>query len=102
MARTVEIDESEFIELLLERVYSDYNNYYDDEVWNACFEFLSESGWLEPSRNNPSYIVDNIAVNGDIVAKEDLPREYGKSFEEMDEDEYLFATDNYVIFNMGV
>lgn len=102
MRGTVEISEDDFIDMLWERVRNDYNDYYEDEVWESCFDELSASGWLDPQHNTPSYIVDNIAVNGEIVAKEDLPSEYGKSFEEMNDDEYYFATDNYVVFNMGL
>ena len=100
--RIVEIDEDDFIDMLWGRVNTRYEDFYDDDVWASCFDFLSDTGWLEPQRNVPSYIVDNIAVNAEIVAKKDLPSEYGKSFEEMDEDEYLFDTPDYVVFNLGL
>ena len=103
--RTVEISEDEFIDMLWERVndfaYS-VTDYYNDPLYEACFEYLSEIGWLDPQYNSPKYIVDNIAVNGEICMKEDLPSNYGKTFEELDEDDYLFATDEWVVFNLGL
>ena len=105
MKGIVEISEDDFIDMLWERVgkaRNVYNDYFDDEVWEECFNYLSEIGWLDPQHNTPSYIVDNLAINSEIVAKEDLPSEYGKSFEEMSEEDYMFDTTNFVVFNLGL
>ena len=60
MARTVEIDEDLFIDLIYDRVDEVKHNWgdYGDEFWEDCIEYLSDIGWLKPDYNDPRYIVD--------------------------------------------
>lgn len=69
----VMIDDDIFIDLLWNRAreFSPAEG-YSDEFWSAMFDFLKETGWLsDPCHNNPMYIVDNIAVNGEFYTLEE-------------------------------
>ena len=108
---TVEVDEDIFMDLCWNRV-SQFTpaQRYDDDFWNEAFELLSESGWMsEPSLNNPMYIVDNIAVNGDICAVEDcvdnydeITEKYNGNVDEWVEDNGYTYVGNYVVLNWGL
>jgi len=111
MARhTVEIDEDVFIDLLWERVNETrWGSNYSEDFWTECFNYLSEIGWLDSDYNNPSYIVDNIGVNGDICAVEDCADNYDEINEDYDGDVDAWADDNgylvfggYVVINLGL
>lgn len=73
----VQISNDVFIDMLWRRVSEFYAaNSYPKSFWKAIFEYLSECGFLDdPSKNNPLYIVDNIAVNGCFKTVEDLESE---------------------------
>ncbi len=110
MARTVEIDEDVFIDLLWQRV-NDFRpaEAYDEDFWTEVFDYLSESGWLKSQYNNPSYIVDNIAVNGDICAIDDCAEYYDEINDDYDGDVDAWIDDNgysrfgdYVVINLGL
>lgn len=111
MARnTVEIDEDVFIELLWERV-NDFRpaQAYDDDFWTEVFDYLSETGWLDSDYNNPSYIVDNIAVNGDICEKDECIKNYDAINDDYEGDVDAWIDDNgylvfgdYVVINLGL
>ena len=102
----VQVPEDIFIDACWERVNDRYPNYYPDEVWQWCFDLLSDCGWLRDANNNyPSYIVDNIAINGEIVPIADL-QEYdvpeGVDVYEYAEEQGWSIVADYVIINMGV
>lgn len=72
----VQMDDDQFISLCWDRI----NEFppaksYPDSFWTAIFNYLKELEWLSPQYNYPSYIVDNIAVNGDFISKEDFEAE---------------------------
>ena len=74
----VQIDDDVFIDMLWERV-NDFGpaGDYDNDFWDNAFDYLKETGWLsDPFLNKPNYIVDNIAVNSEIVHKDDAVKEY--------------------------
>lgn len=102
MGRTVEMPEDEFIGLLWERVSNSSFNSYDDDFWDITFDWLSQAGWLEPRYNYPSYIVDNIAVNGDIVDKSEQDLTEDEIQQMIDDGDILYETKNYLVFNLGL
>lgn len=112
MARnTVEIDEDVFIDMLWERVNETrWGSNYSEDFWTECFDYLSEIGWMgDPYENNPSFIVDNIAVNGEIYKKDECADNYdtinddyeGDVDEWIDDNGYL-VFDDYVVINLGL
>ena len=107
----VEIDDDIFIELLWDRVNSfTPAKGYDDEFWTECFDYLSEIGWMgDPWKNDPKYIVDNIAVNGEIFALEDCADNYDEINDDYKGDVNAWIEDNgylvfgdYVVINLGL
>lgn len=105
--KTVEIDEDVFIDMLWDRVSNNpFGDSYDDDFWKEAFERLSESGWMDdPAHNDPKYIVDNIIVNGEIVAEEDAKDNYdleGKTFEEWVESKGGEIVAGYGVLNWGL
>lgn len=108
---TVEIDEDVFIELLWERVNeTKWGSKYSEDFWTECFDYLSEIGWMkDPRNNNPSFIVDNIGVNGEICKKDECADNYyeinedyeGDVDEWIDDNSYL-VFDDYVVINLGL
>ena len=110
MARTVEIDEDIFIELLWDRVNEfKYAQAFDEEFWTEAFERLSDMGWFKPNYNNPSYIVDNISINGSIFHKDDCRDNFDDIDEKYDGDVDAWIEDNgyevvgdYVVLNWGL
>ena len=110
MARTVKVDEDAFIDMCWQRV-NDFRpaESYDEEFWTECFDFLSEIGWLDSQYNNPSYIVDNIAVNGDICHKDECVGYYDEINDVYEGDVGAWVEDNeymvfgdYVVINLGL
>ena len=112
MARnTVEIDEDVFIDMLWDRVNeTNWGRKYSEDFWTEVFDYLSEIGWMkDPWNNTPSFIVDNIAVNGDICAIDDCADNYseinddydGDINEWMDDNGYIQFSD-YVVINLGL
>lgn len=112
MARnTVEIDVDVFIELLWERVNdTKWGNKYSEDFWTECFDYLSEIGWMnDPYDNNPSFIVDNIGINGEICEKDECIKNYDKINDDYDgdvdewiDDNGYLVFDDYVVINLGL
>lgn len=106
----VQIDDDVFIDMLWERVSTFAPNVYTDEFWGEVFEELKDGGWLkEPRYNNPSYIVDNIAINGNIHPIEECPElypeideSYGGDVEAWAEDKGYGIVEGYVVVNLGI
>ena len=111
MANYVKVDEDAFIDMCWQRV-NDFRpaESYDEEFWTECFDFLSETGWLkDPWDNTPSYIVDNIAVNGDICLKDECVDNYDAINDKYEGDVDAWIDDNgylvfgdYVVINLGL
>ena len=73
----VMIDDDVFIDMLWERVNTFCSNSYSEEFWDAVFDYLKDTGWLSDSaHNSPSYIVDNIYVNGEVKTLEEIRENY--------------------------
>lgn len=73
----VTIDDDVFIDMLWERVNTFCPDSYSKEFWDAVFDYLKETGWLpNPAHNSPSYIVDNIYVNGEVKTLEEIRESY--------------------------
>ena len=111
---TMEVDDDVFKDMLWDRVntFPPAQNCYPDWVWDCLFDDLEQMGWLKPEYNYPSYIVDNLAINGDIRPYEDVENEYdlkGMSVEEYVENNggiiYTSPYDDnerYVVMNYGL
>lgn len=79
------IDDDVFIDMLWNRVDEFCPDSYSEEFWNAVFDYLKDTGWLpDPAHNSPSYIVDNIYVNGNIKTLEEIRENY--TFPDIDMD----------------
>lgn len=108
---TVEIDSDVFIDMLWDRV-GEFKpaRAFDDDFWTDCFAFLEEIGFMsDPQYNSPSYIVDNIAINGDICEYDECKDNYYAIDDDYDGDVDEWINDNgysiwgnYVVVNMGL
>ena len=112
MARnTVEIEADVFVDMCMERV-AELGRVaeFEGNFWADCMEYLSEIGWMkDPWDNNPSFIVDNIGVNGEICKKDECADNYDEINEdyEGDVDEWIddngyLVFDDYVVINLGL
>ena len=108
---TVEIDSDIFKEMLLERADSlPYASAYPEEFWTETVDYLEEIGFMsDPQYNDPKYIIDNIAVNGEIVRVDDASSEYHEIDDEYDGDVDAWADDkavtrigDYIVLNWGL
>lgn len=112
MARnTVEIDEDIFIDMLWERINDTrWGSKYSEEFWTEVIEYLSDIGWMGDSQyNSPSYIIDNIGVNGEICEIDECADNYDEVDDEYDgnveawaEDKGYLIFDDYVVINLGL
>lgn len=87
----VELTDETFKEMCLERVDTFANGSYSSEFWDEALDRLAENGWLEPEYNRPSYIVDNIYVNGEIRTADEMRSENDFGFDENTTDEEIEA-----------
>lgn len=74
MLKTVTITNDIFVKMLWDRVEDFYaSKTYPESFWKAAFDYLGAAGWMsQPNFNDPYYIVDNIAVNSEIVHKDEV------------------------------
>lgn len=109
---TVTIDADCFIEMLWNRVREFYPaRGYDNDFWTECFEYLKEVGFLRDDiqHNTPSYIVDNIAINGAIYPIDEcaenykeIEEDYNGSVEDWYTDKGYMKFGNYIVVNLGL
>lgn len=67
----------------------------DNEIVEAAKYLMMECGY-EGIENRDAFLdYDNLAINAEIVAKDDAMEQYGKSWQELASDA-LFTTQNYV------
>ena len=107
---TMKVDDDTFKDMLWERVQNyGYDKYYPESVWWGIFDNLEVMGWLKPEYNTPSYIVDNIAINGEIKPYDEIESNYnldGMSVDEWIEDNGYYVVgdpdEQYVIINYGL
>jgi hypothetical protein len=84
-------------------------------IWEYALELLRESDGLhDPGLNTPSYIVDNIAVNGSWSSFDYLTPEYYPEYEGLSGDELadaiedrgnaiaVFREEKIVLWNLGL
>jgi len=107
--RTITIDEDLFIDMLWDRVNEVQNTMkwcnYSDAFWEDTFDYLSSTGWLKSDKNTPSYIIDNIAINGEIVDFDEVKDNYdigNKTVEEWADENGYPICDGYVVINFGI
>lgn len=89
----IEIDIQDYIEMLNDRRYfieKNHNWTIPDIVWDYFINSLEEG--IIPYNTSPSYVVDNIAVNGDYGNFEDMkyPGETDEEFIERIKDDCLY------------
>lgn len=110
MARVVKINEDIFIDMLWDRV-DEFPSArgYSKQFWEECFEYLSDIGWLGADYNTPMYIIDNIAINGEILDFDEckdnfdeIESEYNGDVEEWARDEGYPIFDDMVVINLGL
>lgn len=103
---SVTIDDDMFIDMLWDRVREfQPAEGYDDEFWTQCFDYLKDIGWLDENKNNPKYIVDNIAVNGQIKTFEEIEDEYdlkGQTIDQWIEENGYPIFGDYVVISLGL
>ena len=82
---------------------------YSEDFWTEVFDYLSEIGWLDSDYNNPSYIVDNIGINGEIWEKDECIKNYDEIIDNYDgdvdewiNDKGYLVFDDYVVINLGL
>lgn len=110
MARTVEINEDSFIGMLWDRVDEFPSaRVYSKKFWEECFEYLSDIGWLKVEYNTPMYIIDNIAINGEILDFDEckdnfdeIESDYDGDVEEWANDKGYLIFDDMVVINLGL
>lgn len=111
MSNYVKVDEDAFIEMCWERV-NDFRpaQAYDDDFWAEVFAYLQDISWFKDvSKNLPSYIVDNVAVNGDICKKDEcidnydaINKKYDGDVDEWIDDNGYIQFGDYVVLNLGL
>ena len=112
----VQIDGDVFKEMLLERADS-FNpaENYSEEFWIEVVDRLEDMGFMsDPQYNDPKYIIDNIAVNGEIFPVdeirdhlndndiEEFDEEYNGDVEEWAADKGYDIIDGNIIMNWGL
>lgn len=116
--RTVEVASDHFLEWCLERTQEWPANQsgLSEEFWKEALEFFADIGWMsDPWDNDPSYIVDNIAVNGEIIDLEEdleehfnekelkeIKEDYNGDIEEYAADKGYDIIDNMLVINWGL
>lgn len=71
----------------------------DDEVLEGAIEFLKETFDDDSIIHlDPELAYDELAINAEIVDKDDAPELYNKCAEELAEDA-LFTTEHYIVLN---
>lgn len=86
---------------------------YPSDFWDEVLDYFSTIGWFEPEKNAPSYIVDNIEINGEILEIEDFKKEFPEFadlegeelFEAISEEDYDYIDCDsglYVVLNWGL
>ena len=105
MEHTVEITRDTWLSLLEDRrkLISPRGWTIPDCVWNYAVECLKDCGpFPDPAKNDPSYLVDNIAVNGNYRSFDDY-RNTGESDEELiarveDEALVIFPEEKIIVY----
>lgn len=111
MAKTITMDEDTFVQLLWNYIPSAEEKFHKelpDDIWQVAIESLADSDWagISPDHMEPSYIIDNIIVNGDIMPAEDVMKEEGfnedgELIDYVEENGYELIAD-YVIRHWGI
>ena len=101
----IELDITDYINLLDERrnfVAEHYNWQIPDCLWEYFCEIVEECGVY--GNTNPSYVVDNVIVNGDFGSFDDY-KQYGESDKDFiarvkDEVFYINKEERIVCFSL--
>lgn len=108
----------ENFETLLEERRDNVRDWWEwdipDMVWEYALELLREcDGLSDPELNCPSYIVDNIAVNGSWETFDDIRLSYDE-YRDLDDDQIadeleqkgdaiaIFSDEKIVLWNLGL
>ena len=93
-AKVIEVDEEVLVNAIWDRLENtEYGKYYTEDFWKEAIDTLAGRGWLIPSfLNKPDYIVDNLAVNAEILE----PADYLVDVEEYDPDDVADMDDDEI------
>lgn len=77
---------------------------YPEEFWEEVIQYLEDIGFLSPKYNDPKYIIDNIAINGEIRILEELLEDYKteEEIEKVSEKEGWLKFGEYYVLNLGL
>ena len=106
---TINIDKETYKDWLFRRTRDFYAcDSYSDDFWNEIIDYIVDNEMIDPDKADPMYIIDNIAVNGEIYDKDDCLREYSVINDEYNGDVDAWIEDNgynvfdgYVVLNFG-
>lgn len=80
----------------------EYRHMQMKDIWHLDYEIVEAAKYLmmecgyEGIENRDAFLdYDNLAINAEIVAKDEAMEQYGKSWQELASDA-LFTTQNYV------
>lgn len=99
------IDNEIFKGLLFDRANSfEPAKNYPEEFWEEIIQYLEDVGFLTPRYNDPKYIIDNIAINGEIKTLEELLEDYKteEKVEKVSEKEGWLKVGEYYVLNLGL
>ena len=99
------IDNEIFKGLLFDRANSfEPAKNYPEEFWEEIIQYLEDVGFLTPRYNDPKYIIDNIAINGEIKTLEELLEDYEteEKVEKVSEKEGWLKVGEYYVLNLGL
>ena len=106
---TINIDKGTYKDWLFKRTKEFYPcDSYSEDFWNEIIDYIVDNGLISPNNADPMYIIDNIAVNGEIHTKDECLREYSVINDEYNGDVDAWIEDNgynvfddYVVLNFG-
>lgn len=71
----------------------------DDEIFKAAYDFIEELYDDESIDKHDAFLdYDNLAINAEIVEKDEAEAQYDKTPEELERDA-LFVTKNYIVLS---
>ena len=75
------------------------SDYVDDEIFQAAYNLIEELYDDESIEKHDAFLdYDNLAINAEIVEKDEAEAQYGKTAEELERDA-LFTTKNYIVLS---
>ena len=106
---TINVDKDTYKDWLFKRTKEFYAcDGYSEDFWNEIIDYIVDNEMISPDHADPMYIIDNIAVNGEIYAKDECAEIYSEINDEYNgdidawiEDNGYNVFDDYVVLNFG-